>query len=387
MKINKSNIYAIKMSLFVFPIVAALFLIPYLIYQYRKHGSVLVFKAFVTYAFIYYLLTAAFLVMLPLYPRSFVAQMTGPYYDLQVFGFIKDLSDQGLLSISSRRDVLMLISNERFLEPFFNVLLTLPFGVFLRYYFKRQWWEVLGLSFLLSLTFEVTQLSGLYGFYSRPHRLFQIDDLMLNTLGGMIGYALTPLFVFMFPSKDELNEISNERKTMVGPIRRGLALLIDFSLILGFGIILFKYLFKNVSLITIAKDLPKYFRILVVSDVVYFGFILYFIIFFLVIPTVLNGSTIGKKIVKIKQVNNDDSELGFGRLIVSNLIIFIIGNIYYFGFLILFNKLPNTQMNNNYMVYMLMSVTIFLIAGTLYSIFVHKKTLHEVISKTKHVTY
>lgn len=43
--------------------------------------------------------------------------------------------------------------------------------------------HVLFLSFLLSLGYEVTQLLTGMG-------IFDVDDLMLNTLGGMIGYVL-----------------------------------------------------------------------------------------------------------------------------------------------------------------------------------------------------
>lgn len=44
----------------------------------------------------------------------------------------------------------------------------------------------------LSLVFELTQLSGLFGLYPRPYRLADVDDLMTNTLGGMVGYWLRP---------------------------------------------------------------------------------------------------------------------------------------------------------------------------------------------------
>ena len=60
------NLYAIKMAIFVFPIVALITLIPYLIYQYKIHGSVIFTKA---------------IVILSLYPRSVVSNMTTPYAD------------------------------------------------------------------------------------------------------------------------------------------------------------------------------------------------------------------------------------------------------------------------------------------------------------------
>lgn len=55
-------------------------------------------------------------------------------------------------------------------------------------------------SFLLSLFFELTQLSGLYGIYPRPYRLFDVDDLMLNTLGGTIGFLISGTLKNIIPN-------------------------------------------------------------------------------------------------------------------------------------------------------------------------------------------
>ncbi|NLY62407.1 MAG: hypothetical protein GX074_00900 [Erysipelothrix sp.] len=386
---NPSNIYAMRMALFIFPFVAAIFLIPYLIYQYQRHGSLVLFKAFVTYAFIYYLINACFLVMLPLYPRSVVAAFTGPKYDLQLFGFIRELSRLGLLEISSKRDIINLITNERFLEPFFNVILTIPFGVFLRYYFKRDWWEVIIYSFLLSLTFELTQLSGLFGFYSRPHRLFQVDDLMLNTIGGTIGYILTPLFVFMFPTKDRMVEVAQKRSNNVGPVRRILALTIDMGIILIIGVIAFNFIYKDVSLLNILKNYPKYTKELITSNFVYLSFTLMYLFFMLFVPAVLNGSTIGKKIVRIKLVNSDGSKLSFTRLLGYTTFTFVIANIYYVSLLIYLNLFDSPYIISfaiEYNFYIIYGVTVVLLMAYTYNALMYKRTLQESISRTKHVT-
>lgn len=42
--------------------------------------------------------------------------------------------------------------------------------------------------FGLSLTIELTQLTGYWGYYSCPIRKFDVDDLILNTLGVALGY-------------------------------------------------------------------------------------------------------------------------------------------------------------------------------------------------------
>ena len=64
-----------------------------------------------------------------------------------------------------------------------NVILFLPYGFFAAYYLKlKKPWSILGLSILVSLTIETTQL--LIG------RVFDIDDIILNTIGGLFGFYI-----------------------------------------------------------------------------------------------------------------------------------------------------------------------------------------------------
>jgi hypothetical protein len=63
-----------------------------------------------------------------------------------------------------------------------NVLLFLPFGAFIVLLWKRlgKIWKIFTLSFLLSLTIETIQLRTGRGY-------FQVDDIWLNVLGGLLG--------------------------------------------------------------------------------------------------------------------------------------------------------------------------------------------------------
>ena len=87
----------------------------------------------------------------------------------------------------------MSIKDATFYVPAFNVLMLIPFGMYLRYYFKCSFKKTLLFTALLSLLFELTQLSGLYFLYPGPYRLADIDDIIQNTTGGCIGYALGAL--------------------------------------------------------------------------------------------------------------------------------------------------------------------------------------------------
>lgn len=64
-----------------------------------------------------------------------------------------------------------------------NVLVFVPFGMFLpllAYRFRRFWYMLL-LSFEFSLIIELIQLISKVG-------SFDVDDLLLNTIGGALGY-------------------------------------------------------------------------------------------------------------------------------------------------------------------------------------------------------
>ncbi|MBQ8681691.1 MAG: VanZ family protein [Bacilli bacterium] len=64
-----------------------------------------------------------------------------------------------------------------------NILLFLPYGYFAADYLKsKKVLPVCFLTFLVTITIELVQLN--------IGRTFDIDDVILNTLGGMLGYFL-----------------------------------------------------------------------------------------------------------------------------------------------------------------------------------------------------
>ena len=75
-----------------------------------------------------------------------------------------------------------------------NMLMFLPYGFFIGYYVRSEKWYVgLILSFITSISIEITQL--LIG------RVFDIDDIMLNIIGGMLGFYI---FVYINKIKNHL---------------------------------------------------------------------------------------------------------------------------------------------------------------------------------------
>ena len=93
----------------------------------------------------------------------------------------------------------------------FNIALLVPLGFYLRYYFRRRLFPSVLLALGVSLFFELTQLSGLYGIYPRAYRLFDVDDLICNTLGGFLGYVLTGPLMKVLPDRDGIDKRSYQK--------------------------------------------------------------------------------------------------------------------------------------------------------------------------------
>ena len=72
-----------------------------------------------------------------------------------------------------------------FLNIFGNVAAFLPFGFFLPEIWRQvgRWYTMIVLSFTTSLCIELMQLVTKVG-------SFDVDDLLLNTIGGYLGYLL-----------------------------------------------------------------------------------------------------------------------------------------------------------------------------------------------------
>ena len=223
-------INVIKMAVFTFPIVCVLLSLPFLIYHYRKYGSISFLRFLLVFSFFFYLLCAYFLVILPLPSRSSVANYTRAFYNLKPFFVVPEIFSSGEFNIIDP-DTYVFLLNQRYIEPLFNILMTIPFGIYLRYYFKCGFLKCLFFSFILSLFFELTQLSGLYFIYPRPYRLFDVNDLINNTSGGIIGYFVTPLFSLFLPSRDNIDSHDYLNGSNVSVFRYFVSVFIDYLLI------------------------------------------------------------------------------------------------------------------------------------------------------------
>ena len=268
----------IKIAIVTFPFIAFLITLPYILREYHKYGSVYWYRALIIYSFILYLLTAYFLVILPLPTREEVMALTTPTTQLIPFNFVTEFITKSGFVISDFSTYFKALTSSYVFVPLFNIILTIPFGAYLHYYFKFSFKKTCLFTFLLSLFFELTQLSGLYFIYPRGYRLFDVDDLILNTVGTMIGYLITPLIAIILPTRKELDEKSFEKGKKVTFFRRALSYLIDFFFLVVMFIVM--------SILLHTTSLTRYIPIITL------------LLYYLVIPIITNGKTLGKMITK-----------------------------------------------------------------------------------------
>jgi len=81
-----------------------------------------------------------------------------------------------------------------------NVVAFIPFGIFLPILsnHRLKFHQVTVFTFALTLSIELTQLISRVG-------IFDVDDMILNTLGGIIGY----LMFFVWKSEKERKKIKS----------------------------------------------------------------------------------------------------------------------------------------------------------------------------------
>lgn len=280
----------IKSAVIIFPFLAAFITLPLLVIEYRHYGSFTFKRAFVLYTMIFYLLAAYLMVILPLPSIESVFKMTSARVQLIPFNFVHDFLTESGFSLVHPGTWVGSLKTISFLHPVFNILLIIPFGFYIRYYFRLSFKKTILASFLLSLFFELTQLSGLYWIYPRSYRLFDVDDLMMNTLGGTFGWLLAPIIAKIFPNRDKLDSSSYKRAEHVGWLRRLVALFIDYMIVSTICSLMIEVFFYMIGHRGMAHT-PL------------FNYILPIAIVLILVPMVTEGQTFGKSIVHIKITN------------------------------------------------------------------------------------
>ncbi len=203
-------------ALAIWPAISVFLTLPILVYLYHRDGRLKLMSAAAAYLGAFYLCG---LVCFTLYPLPSGDSGPGITYGIEPqfnpLNFINDISRDGLKAV---------------FQVLFNIILFVPLGFIAKRFLRLRLSATTILSLLVTCLIETAQLTGLFGIYPYAYRTFEVDDMIWNTLGGIVGWWCGHLFDKIVPS-DDATEL--QKTNDPGFIRRCVALWVD-SMIIGF---------------------------------------------------------------------------------------------------------------------------------------------------------
>lgn len=161
--------------------------VPFVAVSYRRRGT-LTFGRFALWAaFLVYFLAIWTYTLLPL-PDPDSIRCVGT--NLNVLEFVEDI--RGAVARPGNT-----LTDPAVLQLLLNVLLFLPLGFFLRVLGGRGILTAFLVGLGLSAFIETTQLTGVWGLYPCAYRVFDVDDMLTNTTGAVLG----SLVAFVVPRR------------------------------------------------------------------------------------------------------------------------------------------------------------------------------------------
>lgn len=161
-------------------VVAILAFVPFVAVSYRRRGRLTVWRSLLWAGAAVYFWAIWTYTLIPL-PDSEVYRCAG--VNLHPFAFVDEV--RAAVAASGRY-----LTDPVVLQVALNVLLFAPLGFFLRVLGGRGILIAGLVGFATSGIIETTQLTGVWGLFPCAYRVFDVDDLILNTSGALIGSVL-----------------------------------------------------------------------------------------------------------------------------------------------------------------------------------------------------
>ncbi|GAA4559204.1 VanZ family protein [Planotetraspora kaengkrachanensis] len=175
---------------------AVVLFVPFVFHSYRRRGEVGFGPALLAFGFLIYGLALVAYTLFPV-PRidgGWCAVNTAmSHAQLDPLRFLDDIAREqrtpGLRALPANPAVQQVV---------FNVALFVPLGAYIRHYFRRGVVTTVLTGAVVSLLIEVTQYTGNWFLFPCPYRLFDVDDLLANSLGAAIGVMFSPLLHLVY---------------------------------------------------------------------------------------------------------------------------------------------------------------------------------------------
>ncbi|MER8027172.1 VanZ family protein [Glutamicibacter protophormiae] len=202
--------------------VAGIFL---LALQYRRHGRLSWRRTITTAAAALYGFGLFSYTMLPLpatrdafcRPGVAVAQLEPAHFLADFANVYAQLGLRGFATSFTLWQVL------------FNIILFMPLGILAVRWLRGNVFTAMVLGLAASLAIELTQYTGIWGLYTCAYRVADVDDLIVNTFGALLGAVIAYLPVFSFLSAPREPRAEQAPPRPVTLARRALADVFDSS--------------------------------------------------------------------------------------------------------------------------------------------------------------
>ena len=213
-----SQIFPAVMALLAGAAIGVLLFVPFVAVQYRRRGRLTFGQVLLWGGFLVYGLALWTYTLLPL-PQPSDIYCVGA--QLHPFQFLTDIGDYAAATPGE------LVRNPAVQQVALNIALFTPLGFFLRAVGRRGIIVSTLTGFAISLAIEFTQLTGVWGVYECAYRFFDVDDLIANTAGALLGGILS-LVLMPF--------LTRSRSAAPGPFpvtrwRRALGMMCDALLV------------------------------------------------------------------------------------------------------------------------------------------------------------
>ncbi len=204
-----SENFAVALGLW--PFMSLALTLPILAYLYHRDGRLRLGTAVGAYLTVLYGLG---LVCLTLYPLPSGDSGPGITYgippQLNPLAFVGDLRREGVAALP---------------QILANVVFFVPLGFIAGRLFRWGLARTALAGLAVSLLVETAQLTGVFGIYAYAYRTFDVDDLIYNTAGALVGWLLAAAAARVLPPDEEAGSVPVTDEP--GFVRRMVALWID----------------------------------------------------------------------------------------------------------------------------------------------------------------
>ena len=197
------------------PLTSLALTLPILAWLYHRDGRLRFGSAVSTYLAVLYVLGLGCFTLYPLPSGDSGLGITyGVPWQLDPLAFVGDFAREGVSTLP---------------QIAFNVALFMPLGFIAGRLLRWGFWKSVIVGLLTSLVIETAQGTGLFGIYPYAYRTADVDDLIYNTLGAVLGWLAASALARALPpgALAEEGEVTHEP----GFIRRCVAFWLDMLLV------------------------------------------------------------------------------------------------------------------------------------------------------------